>query len=138
MANGFNRQTIIGNLVADAELRYTESGKAVANFRVIANTGGGDYQHTEGFNIVLWGKLAESLTTHLVKGKQVLIEGETRTRSWNDKETGQKRYRTEVVVTPFGGSIVLLGGGNGKRAPEAEAGDVQAPDAPVAEEDIPF
>lgn len=138
MATGFNRQTIIGNLAADAELRYTESGKAVANFRVIANTGSGDYEHAEGFNVTLWGKLAESLTAYLTKGKQVLVEGETRTRSWNDKETGQKRYRTEVVVTPFGGSIVLLGGGNGKRAPEAEAGDIDPQDMPGSEEDIPF
>jgi single-stranded DNA-binding protein len=68
----------------------------------------------------------------------VLVEGETRTRSWNDKETGQKHYRTEVVVTPFGGSIVLLGGGNGKRAAEVEASDVNPQEMPGSEEDIPF
>jgi len=54
MSNGFNKQIIIGNLARDAELKYTSSGKPVAHFRVIANTGYGEYKHVEGFNIVLW------------------------------------------------------------------------------------
>ncbi len=136
MSNGFNKQTIIGNLARDAELKYTPNGKPVANFRVIANTGYGEYKHTEGFNIVVWGKLAETLAQYLTKGKQVIVEGETRTRKFQGKD-GQDRYVTEVVVNAFGGTVVLLGGGNGnggQPAADASASDEPAPD----EEEIPF
>jgi len=131
MANGFNRQEIIGNLADDSELRYVgEKGTAKLTFRVIANTGYGDYEHTEGFNVVVWGKRAEGLAPYLVKGKRVFAAGETRTHSWED-EDGKRRYRTEVVVSPGGGEIVLLWGGNGNGKPHVE------PEEPE-EEPIPF
>ena len=135
MPQGFNKQTIIGNLAADAELRYSEKGKPYANFRLITNTGAGEYSHTEGFNVVMWGKRAESVAEYLTKGVRVFVEGETRTRSWEDKESGQKRYRTEVAITPFAGSLVLLGGS--KRA-AADGGETE-PDLPnELGEEIPF
>ena len=109
MATGFNRQDVIGNLAGDAELRTVgEKGTPKLSFRVIANTGYGDYEHTEGFNVILWGKRAEGLAPHLTKGKKVFVTGETRTHSW-DGEDGQKKYRTELVAS----DIVLLGGGAG-------------------------
>jgi len=136
MSNGYNKQTVIGNLARDAELKYTQSGKPVANFRVIANTGYGEHKHAEGFNIVVWGKLAETLAQYLTKGKQVLVEGETRTRKFQGKD-GQDRYVTEVVVNAFGGTVVLLGGGNGGSG--QPAADNAGSDEPAPEdEDIPF
>ena len=136
MPNGFNKQTIIGNLARDTELKYTPNGKPVANLRVIANTGYGEHKHTEGFTIVLWGKLAETLAAYLVKGKQVLVEGETRTRKFPGKD-GQDRYVTEVVVNASGGTVILLGGGNGSSG--QPAADDTGSDEPVPEdEDIPF
>lgn len=128
MSNGFNKQILVGNLARDAELKYTSNGKPVAQFRVIANTGYGEYKHTEGFNVVLWGQLAEKLAGYLTKGKPVLVEGETRTRKYQDKE-GQDRYVTEVVVG-FGGTVVLLGGGNDSQPVDESE--------PEEDEDIPF
>ena len=134
MAQGFNKQTILGNLAADAELRYTEkSGKPVAHFRVIANTGSGEYEHAEGFNVVLWGQLAEALVPHLVKGKQVFVEGETRSHKYQDKD-GVTRYASEVVITSFFGSIVLLGGG----ARKAESNSAQDYSEHEEEDEIPY
>ena len=134
MSNGYNKQTVIGNLARDAELKYTQNGKPVANFRVIANTGYGEHKHAEGFNIVVWGKLGETLAQYLTKGKEVLVEGETRTRKFQCKD-GQERYITEVVVG-FGGTVVLLGGGNGNSG--QPAADDGAGDEPMPDEDIPF
>ena len=137
MANGFNRQEIIGNLAADAELRYVgENGTPKLTFRVIANTGYGEYEHAEGFNVTVWGKRAEGLAPYLVKGKRVFVAGETRTSSWED-ENGRRRYRTEVVVSR-NGEIVLLGGngngnGNGNAAAAAAPTAWEEPD-----EEIPF
>ena len=136
MSNGFNKQTITGNLARDAELRYTSSGKPVAHFRVIANTGYGEHKHTEGFSVVLWGQLAEKLAAYLIKGKQVLVEGETRTRKFQGKD-GQNRYMTEVVVNASGGTVVLLGGGNGSSGQPA-AGNAGSDEPMPEDEDIPF
>ena len=134
MSNGYNKQIVIGHLAKDADLRYTQNGKPIANFRVIANTGYGEHKHTEGFNVVVWGVLAEKLSDYLTKGKLVLVEGETRTRKYQGQD-GQDRYATEVVVG-FGGTVVLLGGnGNGNQpTPAANAGSEPAQD----DEDIPF
>ena len=141
MANGLNKQMVIGYLAADAELVHVgQKHTAKCGFRVVTNTGFGDYEHTEGFNVVIWAKRAEALAPYLAKGTRVYVEGETRTRSW-EGDDGQKRYRTEVVAS----EIVLLGGGNGNNgkrkgderhvAPEDEPlpWDDQGP-----EEDIPF
>ena len=98
MANGVNKQIIVGNLGADAEFRYTPQGTPLAKFRLAATTRAGqDKDHTEWFNCVLWGKRAESLSQYLIKGKRVYVEGETRTSSWED-DKNERRYRTEVVV----------------------------------------
>jgi single-strand DNA-binding protein len=132
--NGLNRQELIGNLAKDAELNYVgEKGTPKLTFRVVVNTGFGDFAHTEGFDVVLWGKRADGLAPHLVKGKRVFVAGETRTHSWEDKDTGQKKYRTEVVVPPHGDILLLSNGdGGGRPAPEAETG------GDGSEEEIPF
>jgi single-strand DNA-binding protein len=114
MANGYNRQEIIGNLAADADLRMVgENSTPKLTFRVVANTGYGEYEHAEGFNVVVWGKRAEGLAPYLVKGKRVFVAGETRTGSWED-ESGSKHYRSEVVAS----EIVLLNGGSSNPTPD--------------------
>jgi single-strand DNA-binding protein len=92
---------IIGNLGADPEMRYTPSGQAVTQFTVAVNRnykdGNGDWQEeTEWFRVVAWAALAERTAEYLRKGRKVYVEGRLATRSWDDKDTGQKRYRTEV------------------------------------------
>jgi single-strand DNA-binding protein len=105
MANGMNKQLVIGNLAGDAQLVHVgEKNTPKCSFRVIANTGWADHQHAEGFDIVVWAKRAEGIVNHLTRGMRVYVEGETRTRSW-EGEDGQRRYRTEVVAS----EIVLLG-----------------------------
>jgi len=131
MAKGYNQQIVTGNLGRDAELVVVgEKNTPKASFSVAATTGFGKSEHTEWFDVVVWGKRAEALTQYLTKGQKVLVTGETRTRSW-DGEDGQKHYRTEVVITPYFGDVVLLG--NGQRS--------QTQEEPVGEEggsDIPF
>jgi single-strand DNA-binding protein len=111
MSRGLNKQQIIGRLVDDAQLAHVgqkRTPKCV--FRLVANTGWGEYEHTEGFNVVLWSKRAESLSPYLTRGARLYVEGETRTRSWQGDD-GQRHYRTEVVA----GEIMLLSSGNGGR-----------------------
>jgi single-strand DNA-binding protein len=131
MSKGVNKQTIVGNLAADNELVYVgEKETPKLTCRVIANTGFGEYEHAQGFDVVLWGKRAEGLHPYLTKGTRVYLEGETRTRNWDDDD-GQTHYRTEVVISPYGGDIVLLGG-NGRQVAEGES----AGEEPTGE--IPF
>ncbi|MDT0176908.1 single-stranded DNA-binding protein [Enterobacter sp. BRE11] len=111
---GINKVIIIGNLGQDPEIRYTASGSAVANLSVGVSeqwkdkTTGEKKQHTEWMRVVLFGKLAEVAGEHLRKGSQVYIEGQLRTRKWQDN-SGQDRYTTEIVVN-VGGTLQMLGG----------------------------
>src|ERR1700750_2930023 len=108
-----NKVILVGNLGRDAELRYTPGGAAVATLNMATtetwnDKSGQRQEKTEWHRVVFWGKVAESLTEYLAKGKQVYIEGRLETRQWNDKD-GNKRYTTEIK----GDKIVLLGGGGG-------------------------
>ena len=102
MAN-LNKVTLIGRLGQDPEIRYTQSGSAVANATIATNDYWTDKQgekqeRTEWHSIVLWGKLADLAQSYLKKGSQVYVEGRLQTRDWEDQQ-GQKHYKTEVVVT---------------------------------------
>jgi single-strand DNA-binding protein len=152
-----NKVILVGNLGRDAELRYTPGGAAVATLNMATtetwnDKGGQKQEKTEWHRVVFWGKVAESLTEYLTKGKQVYIEGRLETRQWNDKD-GNKRYTTEIK----GDKIVLLGGGGGgggqrggggmsrgggeesmggSQAPQGGGSDM--PDTPLTDDDIPF
>jgi single stranded DNA-binding protein len=118
---GYNRATFVGNLGADAEMVYLgEQGTPKVTFRLAANTGYGDYEHTEWVTVVIFGKRAESLGPHLTKGTRVLVSGELRTRSWEDKKE-RRHYRTELVVPPYTGELVFM---NSRR----DEADAAAPD----------
>lgn len=125
MAEGLNRVTLVGNLAADAELKFTQGGQAVAKMRVAVNESfagkdGQRQERVEWVTCVMWGKRAEALNKYLTKGKQVCIEGRLQTRSWEDKD-GNKRYATEVNAT----NLLLLGGRNDapRRSDESRTGD---------------
>jgi len=95
-----NKMMIIGNLGADPELRYTPSGKAVANLRVAVNDrvrgAGGEWQdETQWFNVELWDEAAERAAERLRKGHKVFAEGALRAREWEGKD-GQKRTSLEI------------------------------------------
>ena len=109
MAKSVNKVILVGNLGKDPEIKYTTSGTAVAKFSLATNEGykdkSGQWQdRTEWHNIVAWQRLAEIVGEYVKKGSKVYIEGRLQTSSWDDKETGQKKYKTEIIAN----DLVLL------------------------------
>lgn len=109
-----NKAILIGNLGADPEIRYTQSGTAVATFTVATTErwkgqDGQMQENTEWHRIVAWQRLAEICGEYLNKGSKVYIEGRLQTRKWQD-QSGNDRYTTEIVaremkmLSPKGGS----------------------------------
>ena len=104
MARGINKAIIVGNLGRDPEVRYTANGNAIANITVATTESWKDKQSgerqekTEWHRVVFFGRLAEIAEEYLKKGAQVYIEGSIRTQKWQDKESGQDRYTTEIVA----------------------------------------
>jgi single-strand DNA-binding protein len=101
-----NKVMLIGNLGRDPEVRSTASGQQVANFTLATNRrwtdkSGQRQEQTEWHHIVVWGKQAEIAAQYLTKGKQIYVEGRLQTRSWDDRQSGQKRYATEVICENF-------------------------------------
>ena len=104
-----NTVQILGNLTRDPEVRYTQSGKAVATFNVAASntftsSDGETKEQTAFINCVAWGKLGESIG-NLRKGNSAFVEGRLQTRSYETQD-GQKRYVTEVVANFVGTSLM--------------------------------
>lgn len=102
MSRGLNKVMIIGNLGRDPEMRYTPGGRAVTTFTVACsrawnNSEGERHEETEWFNVVSWGKLAETCKQYLIKGSLVYVEGRLQTRSWEDGDS-KKHSRTELVA----------------------------------------
>lgn len=98
-----NKVIIVGNVVADPETRSTPAGQQVCSIRIATNriwndSSGQKKQSTEFHSIVLWRRLAEIASQFLKKGSLVLIEGRLQTRSWQDKNSGGTRYRTEIIA----------------------------------------
>lgn len=106
MAKGFNKVILMGNLTRDPESRTTPSGQSVTNFSLAVNRTwkGADGQQNEDvsyIDCVAWGKTGEIITQYLGKGRAVLVSGRLDQRSWDDKDSGQKRSKIEVVVEDF-------------------------------------
>jgi single-strand DNA-binding protein len=127
-----NKWIGIGNLGRDAELRFTPGGSPVATFSIGCSEKWKDragklQERTEWVRIVLWGKVAESLSPYLIKGKQVYVEGKISTRKWQGKD-GRDNYTTEIKAD----QIRLLGGkgaANGRRQAPASQSPVVEDDA---------
>ena len=134
--SSFNRCILIGNLVADVELRYTQSQKAVCNFRIATNEKYKDEEKTEFHQILCWDKQAENCNKYLSKGRSVMVEGRLQTRSWEDKN-GKKNFTTEIIAQ----TVQFLGGGRDEK-PEAMVGqpdlDKPMPAADFTEQDLMF
>lgn len=98
-----NKATIIGNITRDPELKALPTGMKVCSFSVATNrvwkdNNGAKQEAVEFHNIVVFGKQAEATAQYMKKGSQVLVEGRIQTRSWEDKTSGEKKYRTEIVA----------------------------------------
>jgi len=132
-----NKVMLIGNLGRDPEVRTTASGTPVANFSLATSRrwtdrDGQRQEQTEWHNIVCWGRQAEVAGQYLTKGKQIFVEGRLQTRSWEDKNSGEKKYRTEVVCENFQmlGRRSDEGGGSSYSNNDSDLGPV--------DDDIPF
>lgn len=93
---GFQTVVICGRLGKDPEMKYTATGTAVTTFSVAVGRKVKDLEETEWFNCVLWDKLAETAGQYLQKGREVIIQGEMKTRNWMGQDN-VKHYRTELV-----------------------------------------
>jgi len=130
-----NKAIIIGNLGGDPEIRYTQSGDAVANFTVATTEKWKDQQgqqqeQTEWHKIVAFKRLGEICGEYLGKGSKVYVEGRIQTRQWDDKD-GNKRYTTEIVAR----EIKML---DSKRGQQSNQHEPQPPQQPRPDEQVPF
>jgi single-strand DNA-binding protein len=134
-----NKVILIGNLGADPEVRYSQSGTAVANFRIATTETwkkeGEKEELTEWHRIVTFGRLAEICGEYLSKGSKVYIEGRIQTRKWEDRD-GNPRYTTEIVAREMKMLSPRGAGGSGQGAYREE--EPPLPDVPPMEDDVPF
>lgn len=152
MARSVNKAILVGNVGKDPEVKLLPSGSAVANFAVATSERfkdkGGEFQErTEWHNLVAYQRLAEIVRDYVKKGSKLYVEGRIQTRSWDDQASGQKRYRTEIVVNEL---VLLSGRGEGEsgggysrssssydqRQPAAADDLVQSTE--ITDDDIPF
>ncbi len=148
---GFSKAIITGNLTRDPELRTTPSGASVCSFSVAVNrvyrdSNGAQKEDVSFIDCSAWGKLGEMIGQYAKKGSGVLVSGRLSQRTWEDKNTGQKRSRVEIVVEDFNFTSAASDRGDrssaseSQEAPEAEA-DFSAdemPDDPIDLSEIPF
>ena len=152
MAKSINKVTLLGNLGKDPEIKFLPSGQAVANFSIATTDRykdkAGEWQdRTEWHNVVAYARTAEIVRDYVKKGNKLYVEGRLTTRSWDDKDTGKKVYRTEIVVN----DLVLIGGRgdgegggsySGSRQGSSQGAYSQpAPDygdTGITDDDIPF
>jgi len=134
-----NKVILVGHLGADPEVRYTPSGRAVANFSLatterFTNKEGEKEERTEWHRIVAWARLGEICGEYLTKGSQVYIEGRLQTRNWEDRD-GNKRYTTEIVAQ----AMQMLGGSKkGGEAASVEESHPSEEPVSIPDDDIPF
>jgi single-strand DNA-binding protein len=155
MAKGVNKVFLLGNVGKDPEIRTTAGGMTVASFSLATADRAKDAQgnwadKTEWHNLVCFQRTAEIVRDYVKKGSQIFVEGKIQTRSWDDKTSGEKKYKTEILVN----DLSLLGG-RGEGGGERSSGSYQksntapygggsaAPASDYAEqgitdEDIPF
>ena len=159
MAKTVNKVILLGNVGKDPEIRSTPSGTIVASFTLATSDRQKDAQgnwqdRTEWHNLVAFTRTAEIVRDYVKKGTKIYIEGRIQTRSWDDKESGQKKYRTEIIVN----ELALLSGREDGAAssggysrpassssssasfdqrPAAVANDY-GPSAEISDDDIPF
>jgi single-strand DNA-binding protein len=153
MAKSVNKVILLGNTGKDPEVTFLPSGTAVAKFGLATSERfkdkGGEWQdRTEWHNVVAFGKLAEIVRDYVKKGNKLYVEGSLRTSSWDDKTSGQKRYKTEVIMNELsllsgrsdsdgssGSSARSNSAGFDQRAP---ANDDYASQVEITDDDVPF
>jgi len=161
MARSVNKVTLLGNVGKDPEIRSTPSGTMVATFGLATSDRQKDAQgnwqdHTEWHNLVAFTRTAEIIRDYVKKGSKIYVEGTLRTSNWEDKTSGQKRYKTEIIVNEL---ILLTGREEGAGGSASQGGysrstsssstasfdqrppagqDDVAQQAEISDDDIPF
>lgn len=138
-----NKVILMGNLGKAPETRTLESGIVMCRFPMATSEtyknrkSGEKTSHTEWHNVVLWRKLAEVAEKYLNKGDKILIEGRIRSRSWEDKESGQIRFITEILAD----QMQMIGSVK-KRSEDFNEAQVPSTsfieESPIEQEDLPF
>lgn len=146
MARGINKVILIGNLGKDPEVRYTPTGLAITNITLATSDSWKDKQsgemqeRTEWHRVVFYQRLAEIAGEYLRKGAKVYIEGRLQTRKWQDKNTNQDRYTTEIIADSM--QMLDSKGGNSDTPYEKPAASTAAVEAAPAmdtfDDEIPF
>jgi single-strand DNA-binding protein len=143
-----NKAIIIGNLTRDPELRATPAGTKVCSFSVATNRVWRDknnmkQESVDYHDIVTFARQAELVAQYLKRGSGVLVEGRLQTRSWEDKNGGGKRYRTEIIAESVQFGNRPGGGAGAKDIPEAPSSKevppaIEYPEEEINPDDIPF
>lgn len=120
---GFSKAIIAGNVTRDPEMRATPSGAQACNFtiavnRVFRGSDGGQQEQTSFIDCVAWGKSGETIAQYVKKGSALIVSGRIEQRSWEDKTSGQRRSRVEIVVDDFS----FVGGGDGSGSGRSSGG----------------
>lgn len=144
MAKSINQVILMGRLTRDPEVRTTTTGKTITSFSIAVDRGGQE-DATDFFNITAWEKLGELVSQYLSKGRRCLVQGRLRQDSWDDKETGKKRSKVEVVATDVtfldGPSGDNAGGSSSNSSSSKKSDDVvieDIDDKPIDLSEIPF
>lgn len=147
MAKSINQVILMGRLTRDPETRTTTTGKTITSFSLAVDRGGQDDQ-TDFFDVTAWEKLGELVNQYLSKGRRCLVQGRLRQDSWDDKETGKKRSKVEVVATdvtfldgPSGEAGAPSSGSNSSSRTNNKSEDVvieDIDDKPIDLSEIPF
>ncbi|HJP81658.1 MAG TPA: single-stranded DNA-binding protein [Candidatus Saccharimonadales bacterium] len=144
MAKSINQVILMGRLTRDPEVRTTTTGKTITSFSIAVDRGGQEDQ-ADFFDVTAWEKLGELVSQYLSKGRRCLVQGRLRQDSWDDKETGKKRSKVEVVATdvtfldgPSEGGQQNYGGGasQSKKSDDVVIEDID--DKPIDLSEIPF
>ena len=142
---GFSKAIITGNLTRDPELRTTPNGASVCSFSVAVNrvyrdSNGEQKEDVSFIDCSAWGKLAEMISQYAKKGSGVLVSGRLDQRSWEDKTSGQKRSRVEIVVEDFNFTGSAPTGGSSSVSEPAPSSDIpdDIPDEEIDLSDVPF
>jgi len=144
-----NKALVFGNLTRDPEVRSLPSGIQVASFAIATNRTWKDKEgkkqdSVEYHNIVAFGRQAEVIAQYARKGSSLFVEGRMQTRSWDDKTSGEKKYRTEVVVENFQFGPKKTGPDNprsekaAEMAPDSSGDVIEYPQENIQTDDIPF
>jgi len=146
MARSINQVILMGRLTRDPEQRTTTTGKTIASFSIAVDRGGQD-DTADFFNVTAWEKLGDLVMQYVTKGRRVLVQGRLRQDSWDDKETGKKQSRIEVVATdvtfldgPSGseGGSSAPAGNSSSRSTSKDVVIEDIDDKPIDLSEIPF